>query len=110
MSQSYETDLPSMTDSRMTPSGVPNFAALGQSVPGHAQGWSNRHFSGRKAGGGADGHVRLEGDRLVAGGSILDSVAALRALSTSSTILDKGMGKRDRSNSSATSPKGIRRR
>ncbi|KKO99039.1 hypothetical protein THAR02_08864 [Trichoderma harzianum] len=77
VSQGYGTELLSMSDSRMSPSWVPDFAALGQNVPGHAGGWDFRHFSNFTAGGSARGDLRLNGDRLTARGVILDSVVAL---------------------------------
>ncbi|KAL6695660.1 heterokaryon incompatibility domain-containing protein [Trichoderma pleuroticola] len=77
VSQGYGTELLSMSDSRMNLSWVPDFAALGQNVPGHAQGWDFRHFSKCTAGGSALGDIRLSGDRLTARGVIVHSIVAL---------------------------------
>lgn len=77
VSQGYGTELLSMSDSRMSPSWVPDFAALGQNVPGHAEGWALRHFSKFTAGGSARGNFRLNGDRLTTRGVIVDAVVAL---------------------------------
>ncbi|KAL5092152.1 hypothetical protein Trisim1_002042 [Trichoderma cf. simile WF8] len=77
VSQGYGTELLSMSDSRMSPSWVPDFAALGQNVPGHAEGWDLRHFSKFTAGSSAHVDIRLNGDRLTTRGVIVDAVVAL---------------------------------
>lgn len=77
VSQGYGTELLSMSDSRMSPSWVPDFAALGQNVPGHAEGWDLRHFSRFTAGSSARVDIRLNGDRLTTRGVIVDAVVAL---------------------------------
>ncbi|KAL6792940.1 heterokaryon incompatibility domain-containing protein [Trichoderma sp. SZMC 28012] len=77
VSQGYGIELLSMSDSRMNLSWVPDFAALGQNVPGHSQGWDFRHFANFQAGGSTRGPIMLNGDRLIARGIIVNSVVAL---------------------------------
>ncbi len=72
VSQGYGTELLSMARGQAKPSWVPDFGAIGEDVPGHAGGWDHRHFSTLKAGGNGPGEVRLDGDKLVTKGYIID--------------------------------------
>jgi hypothetical protein len=82
ISQGYGLELLSMTDARMEPSWVPDFAALDQNVPGYAKGWDRRHFSRFSAGGSTISRVNvcLQGHHVSVKGLIVDSVAALGPL------------------------------
>lgn len=61
-----------MMGSTVSPSWVPNFAAIGENVPGHADGWSQRHFLKCQAGGPNPGEARLECAKLLVRGFVLD--------------------------------------
>lgn len=75
--QGYGIELLSTMGSAGSPSWVPNFAAIGENVPGHADGWSQRHFLKFQAGGPNPGEARLEGDKLLVRGFVLDDEVQL---------------------------------
>lgn len=76
--QGYGIELLSMLESAGSPSWVPNFAGIGENVPGHAEGWSQRHFLKFQAGGPGPGEARLlDGKLLVQGLVVHDEVQLL---------------------------------
>ncbi|KAI7773747.1 hypothetical protein LA080_010007 [Diaporthe eres] len=75
--QGYGIELLSIMGSTVSPSWAPNFAAIGENVPGHADGWSQRHFLKCQAGGPNPGQARLEGAKLLARGFVLDGEVQL---------------------------------